>query len=384
MEKKKRHRWEKEIGGLSEEKQVEWFIEFRDKNRITSSKQLLEIYPGLLPYYRKFSKKSKEKIFIPKRRDWCSELGKLSEEKQVEWFIKFRNENQIASLTEFRQKYPRLATGYYDKLSKDNREKIFISKHKDWCSELGGLSEEKQVEWFIKLRDENKINSLTEFKQKYPTLVKYYYELSKKSREKIFVLKFRDWCSELEGLSEEELVEWFIKFCNENEINSSTELYKKYPRLSKIYYGKFSKDSRKKIFPSIMSSLGEKTLGKLLTESGYVFTVQKDFPDLRSDKGGILRYDVYIERKNCLIEFHGSQHFNPNNPYHDEDIDKRDRIKYQYAKDHNIPLFYITNCIEEYKKYGYFTEVLIDWDELMENIDSLPDVIVDAEDTAQN
>ena len=368
-----------ELKTLNKNELVEWFINLKEKEKITSPEQLGKDYPGAYKYYCKLSKKNRKKIFPPKHEDW-SFLNNLKEDELVEWFISLKEKEKITSPRQMGQTFSR-AFRYYCKLSKENKEKIFPHKYLD-LSELKNLKTEKEkVEWIIKFNKEHKITCLKEING--TGIYTHYCKLSEESKEKIFPRKHRDW-SELRNLkTEEEKVEWIIKLKEKENLISSREFYSRFAQVYNTCYLNLSKENKEKIFPPTISH-GEETLGKLLTERGYVFTTQKDFPDLRSDKGGILRYDVYIEQKNCLIEFHGSQHFNPKCKYYSEEGIERDKIKYQYAKDHNIPLFYITDCIEEYEINGYFAPVLIDWNKLMEKIDSIPDVIVDAEDTAQN
>jgi len=41
------------------------------------------------------------------------------------------------------------------------------------------------------------------------------------------------------------------------------------------------------------------------------------FPDWGlSSKGGLLRFDIYVPQWNLLVDYHGIQHYTPNNPYH--------------------------------------------------------------------
>ena len=55
-----------------------------------------------------------------------------------------------------------------------------------------------------------------------------------------------------------------------------------------------------------------------------------------------MRFDFYLTKENRLIEFDGEQHFLANGGWNDENnlvlVQKRDKIKNEYALSHNIPL----------------------------------------------
>jgi hypothetical protein len=358
---------------LTEEEQVKWFIKFKEDNNIETPTQLQKTTPGR--YYCKLSKESKRIIFPEQREDWTF-LNKLEEKELMDWFIEYKRKHNIKTRTQLEGN---TLLKYYYRLSKKNRKILFPEQREDWTF-LQNLSEEEQIKWFTNFKKDNNIETPVQMAKTTPG--KYFNLLPRKLKEKVFIYQCRDW-SFLQNLSEKELIEWFIKFKKDNNIISISHLEEKEGSQLATYFRRIKKEYRDEIFPPIIS-LGEKTLGRLLKEAGYVFTTQKTFQDLRSNKGGVLKYDIYIEQKNCIIEFHGEQHFNPNIDWYDEEAIERDRIKYQYAINHGITIIYITDCIEAYKKYGYFTEVLTDWDELIEKIMALPDIIVDAEDTAQN
>ena len=55
-----------------------------------------------------------------------------------------------------------------------------------------------------------------------------------------------------------------------------------------------------------------------------------------------MRFDFYLPEHNRLIEFDGEQHYVSNGGWSDKDnlalVQKRDKIKNEYALSHNIPL----------------------------------------------
>ena len=95
---------------------------------------------------------------------------------------------------------------------------------------------------------------------------------------------------------------------------------------------------------------------------------EKTFLDLRGEGDVCLRYDFYLSDYNILLEYHGSQHFNPNTGFFTDRGIELDKIKYNYAKNNNIPLLYFTNEVYCYNRFGYFTEVITDANILIEKI----------------
>lgn len=90
-------------------------------------------------------------------------------------------------------------------------------------------------------------------------------------------------------------------------------------------------------------SIGEKNIEKILKQANINFKTQYTIPELKLKK-----FDFAIFYQNSispirLIEFDGQQHFMDrkglwNSTESLEDIQKRDKQKNQWAKDHNIPL----------------------------------------------
>lgn len=90
----------------------------------------------------------------------------------------------------------------------------------------------------------------------------------------------------------------------------------------------------------IVFSKGEQKIANLLTEYGLKFEREKSFEDLRDERK--LRYDFYVEDL-YLIEYDGKQHFIQDSGYGADlvNIQKRDQLKNDYAKEHGIPLIRI-------------------------------------------
>lgn len=103
-------------------------------------------------------------------------------------------------------------------------------------------------------------------------------------------------------------------------------------------------------------SKGELEISKILSSNNIEYAKQYTFPDLKSEKGGALRFDFAILDKGRLIkliEFDGTQHIKPAYGYFEnslEEIQKRDAIKKQYCQDKGIELIRIP-----YSKLGKIT-----------------------------
>jgi hypothetical protein len=94
-------------------------------------------------------------------------------------------------------------------------------------------------------------------------------------------------------------------------------------------------------------SFGEEKINQILTENNILFNSEYSFSNLKNPKTNYYyRYDFAILNQNNqvirLIEFDGEQHFKPSSKFGGEEGFKArvesDKIKNQYAKEHNIPL----------------------------------------------
>lgn len=90
----------------------------------------------------------------------------------------------------------------------------------------------------------------------------------------------------------------------------------------------------------LKTSLGEQHIELCLSSAEIEYEKEYRFSDLNN-----LRFDFYLPKLNRLIEFDGKQHFEPNEYFGGEksflEQQKRDQIKNNYAKQHNIPLIRI-------------------------------------------
>lgn len=99
-----------------------------------------------------------------------------------------------------------------------------------------------------------------------------------------------------------------------------------------------------------LKSKGNATINRLLTLSKVKFENEYSFPDFCTHKGHPYKFDFAVfndeNELKFLIEYQGNIHFQVgtgwNNQESLEDIQRRDKIKYDYCKEHNITLYYIT------------------------------------------
>lgn len=110
----------------------------------------------------------------------------------------------------------------------------------------------------------------------------------------------------------------------------------------------------------VNNSIGEQKIAQILSKYNIVFTRQKTFDDLKSDKNNFMFFDFYLLDQNLLIEYQGEFHDgvpykkNPNGVQTKEQWENqknRDDLKRKWAKEHNINLleiwYYDKNNIEE-------------------------------------
>lgn len=91
-----------------------------------------------------------------------------------------------------------------------------------------------------------------------------------------------------------------------------------------------------------LTSTGEMEIESILQKSNINYSKQYFFKDLKSQKGGLLKFDfaIFINNKlSHLIEFQGEQHYNVNSFF--DQPKENDKLKIEYCKEHNIPLILI-------------------------------------------
>ena len=95
----------------------------------------------------------------------------------------------------------------------------------------------------------------------------------------------------------------------------------------------------------VRESKGSRSIEKFLKERSFLYQKEICFPDLKSPKGGALRFDfaVFNEKKEiiCLIEYDGEQHYKVSFGETEEDFLYQkhcDEIKNKYCKDKGLKL----------------------------------------------
>ena len=93
------------------------------------------------------------------------------------------------------------------------------------------------------------------------------------------------------------------------------------------------------------SSRGEIKIEEILEKAGLNFIEEYTFPDLISSSGKSLRFDFAVMddegNLDFLIEYQGIQHFDTNNPWWTEILEKHDKMKREYCYNNNIKLIEI-------------------------------------------
>lgn len=140
-------------------------------------------------------------------------------------------------------------------------------------------------------------------------------------------------------------------------VNNKTKLRVKHSKCGNVYevapHSFLSLHSR---CPYCNSPKGETIISKILNSLGINYEYQKTFGGLRDSR--LLSYDFYISTQNILIEYQGKQHYEPVDAFGGEDQfelqQKHDKLKSDYAKEHNYNLIavpYTEDTFSKIKKY---------------------------------
>lgn len=92
-------------------------------------------------------------------------------------------------------------------------------------------------------------------------------------------------------------------------------------------------------------SSGEEKISRILTDMNINFATQKIFKDCINPKTRRqLRFDFYLPKYNCCIEYDGIHHYKDIPIFKDsvDDVNYRDSIKTEYCKNNNILLIRIS------------------------------------------
>jgi hypothetical protein len=336
------------LGNYSNLNTANDFKRFIKTNNIHSRKTLHTEYPGAYLRFLNFLSKEEQETILPykgtiKKADYST----LNTEDDFRKFIKTY---EIVGRYDFQKRF-RGGYNKFIKLSSEDQNRILPSMLKDY-------SYINTYEDFRSFIQENNITSRIDLCRRFEQVYcRFSRLLSKEEKESLLPNNNRDY-------SNINTVEDFKVFIADNNILSRKDFYR---RFRNCYYRflLLSDDDKDSIFPLINSN-GELFLADLFTGNNIEFTSEKTYPDLKNISH--LRFDFYLPEYNILVEYHGCQHFDPNDKRYSEIAIKRDHLKYDYAKKNNIPLLYFTNEIKIYEKYGYFTEVITDSNVLIQKI----------------
>lgn len=110
-----------------------------------------------------------------------------------------------------------------------------------------------------------------------------------------------------------------------------------------------------------ISSYGEESVAKYLTENNVTFQKEYSFYDLCTNKGNQLKFDFAIFNSEkqliCLIEYQGIQHYKDFGYFGKLEREETDQKKIDYCSKNNITLFHIpydSNIQEELDKILHY------------------------------
>ncbi len=264
----------------------------------------------------------------------------------------FINSNNIKSRKDFRENYPTEYGRFIRLTTKDDRINIKFLKevYHNFTNEFLNKKD------FQKFIEDNNILKPVDFKRNYP---KIYDKLCRQlSSSEITTLQYPN---KRNNYSEINTLEDLQKFIDNNQIINKKELHRYFPGI----YVKFLKELDNVLFKKNNLSIGENFLKKLFDENKIKYVFQKTYKDLKNIS--LLRYDFYLPEYNVLVEHHGEAHFGKGR-YFSENLLYNDKLKFDYANNNDIKLYYYTIYKSDYIKNGYFTEVIVDPNILLEKI----------------
>lgn len=312
---------------------------------VKNRSELFRKHSGMYNKFFKNLSKEEKDLLLPSTYPSYSHLNTKDD------FKNFIEDNNITSRVEFGLRFSSGYLRFLSLLNEEEKDELLPRLLED-CSSINTYDDIKKF-----ILDNGITTRLELFKRSKPVYFKFRTRLSEEEKKELLPSLNRDY-------SDINSVEEFRLFIEENSITSRIDFYH---RFRNCYY-KFlllSEEERNNLLPMVNSS-GELYLSELFTKNGIEFITEKTFPDLINVLR--LRYDFFLPKHNILIEYHGSQHFDENDRFHDVEAIKRDKQKFEYAKKNNIPLLYFTNEINVYNRFGYFTEVITDSDILLQKI----------------
>lgn len=255
--------------------------------------------------------------------------------------------NGLKTREEFKQKYGIKVLNRFYTLKRygkiQNNMEFPLPKTNKKGLKKNNYSEFNSIDKYNKHICDNSYNNPTEFLEKEPRL---YQKMCRDGLADKVIYPNR----QRNTLVIETIEELQTLVTNEN-ISSKTDLGNRYPGIR----AKFSEELNKIRFSKLLAeSLDEAKFMKELFKYGINFKYQYSFDNSH------YRYDFLINSK-FIIEIHGRQHFNDEIAKDawnkDVCIQEADKLKYKFAKDNGVEVYYFTYCISDYNKFGYFTKV---------------------------
>lgn len=93
-----------------------------------------------------------------------------------------------------------------------------------------------------------------------------------------------------------------------------------------------------------LKSYGESLVAQYLNEHQIEYQREYNLGNLKNIPKSSTRIDFAILQNNVpigFIEVDGVQHYNKNNPWYNANVEENQQLKFQYAKEHNIPLLHL-------------------------------------------
>jgi len=324
------------------------FEKFIQENNIVSRGDFKKRFGKGYVRFLKILTKEEQDELLP------SNLNDYSDLNTIEAFEKFIQENNIVSRDDFRRRFSKGYIRFLKILTKEEQDELLPSNYNDY-SNLNTIGD------FKKFIQENNIKSRGDFDRRfYGGYRRFLKILTKEEQDELLPSNYNDY-SDLNTIGD------FKKFIQENNIVSRDDFHRRFYGGYDRFLKSFTKEEQEELLPPV-KSFGEISLRKLFDDNLINYVSEKTFEDLKGKKKHNLRYDFYLPDYNILIEYHGGQHFDPDSKLYTEEGIERDKIKFDYAKDNNIPIIYFTNEVEVYEEKGYFTEVITDSDILIQKI----------------
>lgn len=270
-------------------------------------------------------------------------------------FKQFFEKNNIISRSDLLCRFEKCHARFIKLLTKEEQEEILPSLKPDYTC----LKTKYDFKQFI---ENNNIKSRKDLGIRFNKVgVKFNKLLTKEERDEILPPLRKDFSNLID-------YENFKIFIEDNNILSRKDFKVRFAGAYRRFKNRLTNKEKDLLLSTINGSLGEKFLCRLFSNNSIVFETEKTYEDLYSKNNVKLRYDFYLPEYGILVEYHGEQHFNPDDNFYTKDGIKRDKQKFEYAKLNNISILYFTNEVEVYEKFGYFTEVITDSDILIEKI----------------